>query len=471
MEYGFLSVLPPVLTIVLAVVSKNVFVSLFIGVFLGQMIISGWHLAAALDNTLYGFINTFQSSSNTITIASILLIGAIIYIIECSGGIEGFVEIIVKKRGIIGSKRAANIFTWLLGVVVFTSGSLSCMVVGSVSRPVNDALKVPHEKAAFLVHTTSTPVCVLLPLSGWGASLIGYLTSGGVPEETATAVMVQTIGLNFYCIIEVAAALILAICQKDFGPMKKAEERAASTGLLDEPGSGIGLEMQESAGSGAKPRVINLLLPIGVLIATIVIVLFVSGGGNLLEGEGMRALLWGVFTSLITIWILCLCEGLYTLNQLVDVTFKGAGGMLSIAMILVFGFTMGTVVGELGTGLYLSSIFESMLTPALLPALVFVMACMISLATGTSMGTMAITSVIALPMAMTLGVNVPLTAAAVFGGSIFGDHASPVSDTTIMSCSTTGCNIIDHVKTQAPYCAAFALASLVLYVIFGFIMH
>lgn len=170
MEYGFLSVLPPVLTIVLAVVSKNVFVSLFIGVFLGQMIISGWHLAAALDNTLYGFINTFQSSSNTITIASILLIGAIIYIIECSGGIEGFVEIIVKKRGIIGSKRAANIFTWLLGVVVFTSGSLSCMVVGSVSRPVNDALKVPHEKAAFLVHTTSTPVCVLLPLSGWGAS-------------------------------------------------------------------------------------------------------------------------------------------------------------------------------------------------------------------------------------------------------------------------------------------------------------
>lgn len=284
MEYGFLSVLPPVLTIVLAVVSKNVFVSLFIGVFLGQMIISGWHLAAALDNTLYGFINTFQSSSNTITIASILLIGAIIYIIECSGGIEGFVEIIVKKRGIIGSKRAANIFTWLLGVVVFTSGSLSCMVVGSVSRPVNDALKVPHEKAAFLVHTTSTPVCVLLPLSGWGASLIGYLTSGGVPEETATAVMVQTIGLNFYCIIAVAAALILAICQKDFGPMKKAEERAASTGLLDEPGSGIGLEMQESAGSGAKPRVINLLLPIGVLIATIVIVLFVSGGGNLAGG-------------------------------------------------------------------------------------------------------------------------------------------------------------------------------------------
>ena len=121
------------------------------------------------------------------------------------------------------------------------------MVVGSVSRPVNDARKVPHEKAAFLVHTTSTPVCVLLPLSGWGASLIGYLTSGGVPEETATAVMVQTIGLNFYCIIAVAAALILAICQKDFGPMKKAEERAASTGLLDEPGSGIGLEMQESA--------------------------------------------------------------------------------------------------------------------------------------------------------------------------------------------------------------------------------
>jgi len=144
--------------------------------------------------------------------------------------------------------------------------------------------------------------------------------------------------------------------------------------------------------------------------------------------------------------------------------------MLFMAMILVFGFTMGTLVKQLGTGLYLSVVFEQFLTPALLPALVFLMACLISFATGTSMGTMAITSVIALPMAMNLGVSIPLVAAAVFGGSIFGDHASPISDTTIMSCSTTGCNIIDHVKTQAPYCVACAAVSVILYIVMGFIM-
>lgn len=200
MEFGFLSILPPLLTIVLAIITKNVFISLFIGVFLGFCVIDGFHIISALNATLNGFITTFESHSNTIVIASILMIGALIYIIERSGGIEGFVEIMVRKKGVIRSKRAANIFTWLVGVLVFTSGSLSCLVVGSVTRPVNDAMRVSHEKSAFLVHATSTPVCVLLPLSGWGAAMIGYLTSGGVEESRAATLLVQSIPLNFYCI-------------------------------------------------------------------------------------------------------------------------------------------------------------------------------------------------------------------------------------------------------------------------------
>ena len=150
--------------------------------------------------------------------------------------------------------------------------------------------------------------------------------------------------------------------------------------------------------------------------------------------------------------------------------FKGMGHMLSIAFILLFGFTMGTVVSKLGTGAYLSSLFQQFLTPALLPALTFLIAVMLSFATGTSMGTMAIMSVIALPMAIEMGISVPLVAGAMFGGSIFGDHTSPISDTTIMTCATTGCDIIDHVKTQAPYCAAMAVISFVMYIIFGFVM-
>lgn len=473
MQYGFWSVVPPILTIVLALATKNVFISLFVGVFLGSVITADWNIFVGLNNTLNGFVKTMASSGNTIVIASMLLIGALIYLIERSGGIDGFVDVMVKKKGIIKSKRGANIFTWLLGVLIFTSGSLSCMVTGSVSRPVNDALHVPHEKAAFIIHATSTPVCVLIPLSGWLAAMIGYLTSGGVPEADAIGILIESIALNFYCLLAVFGVLVIAIFQKDFGPMKKAEERAETTGELDDPkhlSANAEASVVHVRKEGAEPRVMNLILPILALLISVIVTLFVTGGGTILKGSGSNALLWGCFTSLLVMGILCLVQKLYTLDELINEMFKGAGSMLPIAFILLFGFTMGTVVKGLDTGNYLSSIFLSHLSPAFLAALVFIVACLISFATGTSMGTMAIMSVIALPMAINMGVSVPLVAGAVFGGSIFGDHTSPISDTTIMSCSTSGCDIIDHVKTQAPYCALFAVASIILYIIFGFMM-
>ena len=165
MEYGFWSVVPPLLTIILALVTKNVFVSLVLGIFVGSMILNGWALFDGLNATFYSFIHTFESNSNTIVIISILLIGALIYLIEKSGGIDGFTDVMVNKRAAIKSKRGANLFTWLLGIIIFTSGSLSCMVTGSVSRPFNDALKVPHEKAAFIIHATSTPWLSLIHIS------------------------------------------------------------------------------------------------------------------------------------------------------------------------------------------------------------------------------------------------------------------------------------------------------------------
>ena len=471
MEYGFLSVIPPLVTIVLALVLKNVFVSLLIGLFLSSFILSGFNLFSGLNGTFYGLVNTFSSSGNTIVLMSMLLIGALIYMIERSGGITGFVDIMVKKRGIIKSKRAAAFFTWLLGIVVFTSGSLSCMVTGSVSRPLNDSMRVSHEKAAFLVHTTSTPWCVLFPLSGWLASMTGYLTSGGVAEESAIQTLLYSIPLNFYCIIAVAFALLAAVVPLDFGPMKKAELRADTTGQLDDPASAPDEDpAAQAASSGVKPRAKNMLIPILVMILTILAVLMVSGNGNPTQGDGMQALLWGCIISVLVISVMCLVERLFTLEQLTNELMKGMATMLPIACVLLFGLTMGTQVKALDTGNYLSSIFMQLLTPALLPLLTFIISMLLSFATGTSMGTMAIMATIALPMAINMGVSVPLVAGAMFGGSIFGDHGSPISDTTIMSCATTGCNIIDHVKTQMPYVCCFAGASMILYVIFGFIL-
>ena len=468
MEYGFLSLVPPLLTIILALTTKNVFISLLIGIMAGSFVTSGFSVLGGIDAGIASIAGS-MSSGNTLIIGSILITGAIIYLMEKSGGIEGFVNVVVKRMKLIKTKRGANLFTWVLGLAVFTSGTLSCMVTGAVSRPVNDALKVPHEKSAFIVHTTSTPWCVLFPFSGWLASMAGYLVSGGVPEAESVSVLFQSIFLNFYCILAIGLALVVSLIQKDFGPMAKAEKRAAETGLLDDPSHGA-KEVKEATSSGVKANAANLLVPIGVLIVVMFAALLITGQGNIMNGAGTKALIWAVSASLITIMVMCVVQKLYTAEQVINEMFKGMANMLPLAFVLLFGFTMGGVVKGLDTGSYLSFLFQKMLTPALLPALTFLIAVLISFATGTSMGTMAIMAVIALPMAYEMGTSIPLVAGALFGGSIFGDHCSPISDTTIMTCSTTGCDIIDHVKTQAPYCVSIAVVTFVLYVIFGFVM-
>lgn len=469
MEYGFLSLVPPLLTIILALWTKNVFVSLLVGIMTGSFVLNAFAPLVSVNAGIYSIIDS-MSQGNTLIIGAILITGAVIHLIERSGGIDGFVNVVVKNKGLIKSKRGANLFTWGLGLAVFTSGTLSCMVTGAVARPVNDALKVPHEKSAFIVHTTSTPWCVLFPFSGWLASMAGYLVSGGVPEGESVAVLFRSIFLNFYCILAVVLTLVLALIQKDFGPMAKAEKRAAETGLLDDPAHIRADDEKTVAVSGVKPRACNLLVPIGVLIAVVFATLLVTGNGDITKGAGLQALIWAVVAALISIIVMTVAEKAFTLEQAISEMFRGMGHMLPIGFVLLFGFTMGTVVKSLDTGSYLSYLFQKMLTPALLPALTFLIAVLISFATGTSMGTMAIMAVIALPMASQMGVSIPLVAGALFGGSIFGDHCSPISDTTIMTCSTTGCDIIDHVKTQAPYCIVIAAVSFLMYVVFGFVM-
>ena len=468
MEYGFLSLIPPLLTIALALITKNVFLSLFIGIMTGSFVLNGFAPLASINAGLYSIVDS-MSQGNTIIIASCLIVGAVIHLMERAGGIDGFVNVVVKNKGLIKSKRGANLFTWVLGLAIFTSGSLSCMVTGAVSRPVNDALKVPHEKSAFLVHTTSTPWCVLFPFSGWLASMAGYLISGGVSEAESVSMLFSSLPFNFYCIMAIALTFLVSVLQKDVGPMVAAEKRAAETGLLDDARHTAKAEVEVKT-SGVKARACNLLAPIGVLIVVMFATLLITGKGNIMNGAGMQALLWSVVASLLTIIIMTVVQKVFTMQEAINEMFKGMSHMLPIAFILLFGFTMGTVVKGLDTGSYLSSLFQQFLTPALLPALTFLIAVLLSFATGTSMGTMAIMAVLALPMAFDMGISIPLVAGAMFGGSIFGDHASPISDTTIMTCATTGCDIIDHVKTQFPYCAGMAVVSFVMYIIFGFVM-
>ena len=361
MEFGVWSLVPPVLTIALALTTKNVFISLLIGILTGNLVLNHFAVFTGLNAGIYSILDT-MTESNTLIIGSVLITAAVIHLAEKSGGIEGFVNVVVKKQGLIKSKRGAKPFHLAVrsGGIYFRD--LSCMVTGSVARPVNDALKVPHEKAAFIVHTTSTPWCVLFPFSGWLAAMAGYLVTGGVPEDQSVSVLFQSLFMNFYCILAILLVLVLALTQKDFGPMAKAEARAATTGELDDPIHKKADSDTSKAVSGFTPRAINLLLPVGTLIAVMFAALIITGNGNLMNGSGMKALIWAVIIALLVASVLCVAEKVFTVSQVIDEIFKGMSGMLPITFVLLFGFTMGNVVKSLDTGTYLSSIFQQFLS-------------------------------------------------------------------------------------------------------------
>lgn len=469
---GFLSVLPPLLAILLALVTRNVYIALFMGCYSAFTILTGNPLTGIVD-TLNSFVKVFASGGNTIVILSILMIGGIIQLINKSGGIQGFIDYAVNRKAFIKDRRGAQMFSWIVGVLVFTSGTLHCLVSGTIARPLSDAFKVSHEKLTYIIRTTSTPVCVLLPLSGWGAYMIGLLQAQGI--ENATTVMVQSIPLNFYCLIAVLSVPLVILSGKDIGSMKVAEERAMTTGLLDrtkeESSSQLAKTQTAAAYEGQKASsMLNMIAPLVGLIIMILVALYVTGKGNVLKGSGMQALLWGCTFSVAIAGLIYIPQRIMNFDNFLNNFFTGAGQMISVAAILMFAFSLGDVVKQLGTGGYLASLFKDILTPGLLPILIFAISCVISFATGTSMGTMAVMTPIAIPLAVAVGGHVPIVFAALVGGSIFGDHSSPISDTAILSCSTSGCDLMDHVTSQLPYALLSAALSTIMYLIAGFVV-
>lgn len=472
MEYGIWSIVPPVVAIILALVFKNVFIALFTGCLLGYIILADGQILAGIDDTLMSFIKVFEDNDNTIVILLVALLGGLIYLIEKSGGINGFVDVLIKKRSVIKSKRGANIFTWLIGVLVFTSGTLSNLITGAVSRPLSDAMKVSHEKLSYLVHSTSTPVCVLIPLSGWGAFMIGLIEAQGI--SNGATVLAQSIPVNFYALLAVFGALFFGITSKDFGGMRKAEIRANKTGQLDDPkhnkdGSVVEQDADGELKKEKNTSALNLIVPMLTMIGMIIAGLLITGDGDMLKGDGMKAILWGIVLALFVAMVMYRIQGIYRMRKLISLVFKGTGDMVSVASILIFAFSMGVVVKQLGAGQYLGDLFQKILTPQLLPAIIFLVSCIISFSTGTSMGAMAVIMPLAMPMAMEMDMSIPLIAGAVFGGSIFGDHASPISDTTVLSCAATGCDIMDHVRTQLPYALLFGGAAFIIFLFAGFV--
>ncbi len=469
-HYGWLSLIPPVVAIGVAIKTREVYLSLGLYVLLGWTIMSGGNPVEGVISSVDTFLAAVTSPGNARTLVFSALIGAMITFTQASGGMDGFVSW-VERRGLAASKRSVGLITILVSMGVFLESNFGLLVAGSVARPLYDKCRISREKLAYVIDATCSPKCILIPLNAWGAYVISLLVAQGVASPTT--LLVAALPLNFYAIGAIGLAVIVVITGWDVGPMREAERRVAEEGKLLRDGAEpmVAAEVAQSqAKEGIPRRAINMVLPIVTMVSAVPIVLYVTGGGNIMEGSGSEAVLWGVIIGLTVGAVLYLAQGIMTLRELSEQTVKGIQGLVPLVIVLSLAFTIGATTIPLGTGRYVAQLVQGTIDPSIVPALVFLLACFIAFSTGTSWGTFAIMIPIVIPMVEVLELHPALTLAAALGGGIFGDHCSPISDSTVVASMASATDHIDHVRTQLPYALIAASAALVLFLVFGFLL-
>jgi Na+/H+ antiporter NhaC len=450
MEPTWISVLPPVLAIALAIQTKQVYLSLAGGAWFAWTILEGWNPLAGLAATIEGTVQVFGTAGDAKVILFTLVIGALIATVEASGGVRGFVTLLERSRWVDSAKRA-QLLAWGTGVVIFIESNITVLVAGAISRPLFDRYRCSREKLAYIIDSTSAPICILIPMNAWGAYNLGILEGLGV--ENALSVFLGAVVLNFYAIAAVLIALMVIVWNIDIGPMKKAEARTREGQLLW-PGATPMIDeevLSPEPVAGVTPNALHMILPIAAMVLFMPVSLYITGDGVLRDGSGSTSVLWSVMMGLGVAWALLLSSRTFTVDALMKVALKGAGALVPLALILLLALALGDVIEALGTGRYVAQATAGTMPNFVYLPLVFVVSAGIAFSTGTSWGTFAIMLPIAVPAALTLGLPLSPFVAASLAGGVFGDHCSPISDTTIISSMAAATDHIDHVRTQLPY--------------------
>ena len=456
---GWISLIPVVIAIVLALITKNTIISLTIACIVGCFL---------AGKGIWGFTDLLQSAlgnEDFIWAAlNILLFGVLVAYFEKSGAIDGFTRIMNKHNL---KRKGVQVMSWALGLLCFAD-SMSPLFVGSVMRKLSDKAQISREKLSYIADSTAAPVSVLYPFTGWSAYLTTLAVGIGClgTREQAFGLMLKAIPLNLYAILSLVMVLLVSVgLVKDYGPMKKAEKRAVEEGKVLRDGA-VPLSSTDDVtkSESLKERVfLNFILPSVLLLAISIGCFIFIGSVKVLEAVMIVILLMSVSF---------LIQGM-KLKELNTVFINGVKGAMPALLVLAVAYPLNALSSEMGTANFIISSTQNFLTPALLPFGIFVICAILSFATGTSWGTFAIAMPLALPMAFNASggeVNLLVAAsfAAVAGGGVFGDHCSPVSDTTIMSSMGAGSDHIDHVKTQLPYALTVAGVASVIYLIIGF---
>lgn len=462
-SYGILSLLPALVALILSFATRDAIFSLLIGVLVG--------IAITGENILFGFTGLLQNALGNADFIWVLCIevfvGLMVAFFQKSGAINAFSEKIEKKNI---KARGAQVIAWLLGIFIFFSDYFSPLYVGTVMQKITDKARVSREKLAYICDSTSAPVCTLIPFSAWGVYEAGLLVGLGafVDKTVAMDGMIHMVPYNFYGILSIAMVGLIAFgVIPDYGPMGKAEKRARETGKVvsDTAKPLLGKEFSEiKPNEGVKANLfINFFAPALIIIGITLGTYIATGSAKTLE-----AFIAAVAFQFVSMLI----QKMGKVTELIETGIQGIKGIISAIIILGLAYCINYITKELGTANFVISVTKSWMTPTLLLVFTFLVCGFISFFTGSSWGTYAIITPIVIPLAFELtgGVITNLvyaTIAAVMGGGCFGDHCSPLSDTTILSSLAAGSDHIDHVKTQLPYTLTVAGISAVLYIIVG----
>jgi tetracycline resistance efflux pump len=492
LAFGWLSIVPPLVAILLAILSRQVVLSLLAGVWAGWLIMAGGNLLAGTRDTVDALLAVFGETWQTRVILFTLLMGSLLILMQRSGGIEGFVRWVEQWRW-ARSRTGAQLMAWVLGLGVFIESTITCLVVGTVSRPLFDRLRISREKLAYICDSTSAPVCMLLPINSWGALVLALLgaqaVAGNLGEAGTVTVFLQAVALNFYSWGAILLVLMICLTGRDFGPMKEAERRAREEGKVLRDGAQPVVDesvVAQEIKAGVTPRLRNMLVPLLVLVAMVPAGIAITGiagvrDEGLLEAgffdylnqaSGTAAVLWAVLAALLTAVAMLTLQRVFTVREATDLAFRGAGGMLPLAALMMLAFAIGMVSNQMGTGAWVAQAVEPYLNARLIAPLVFIVAGFVAFSTGTSWGTMAIMIPLAVPLAANFQVegafvSTPLVVSAVLGGAVFGDHCSPISDTTVVASMASCSDHIDHVRTQLPYALLVGVITVGIYLVVG----
>tara|TARA_Y100000385_G_scaffold63266_1_gene62251 strand:- start:1994 stop:3478 length:1485 start_codon:yes stop_codon:yes gene_type:complete len=490
-DYGLLSLLPPVIAIFLAIRTKQVFISLITGIWVGWIILSGFNPFTGTIATIDAVVNVFKDAGNTRVVLFTMLVGALIAFMQKSGGIDGFIKYMSKiisddEKDLKRNRIKVQLMAAITGALIFVESNISALTVGTVFRPIFDKLKISREKLAYIADSTSAPSKLLFPFNGWGAYIMGLLAIQGVDNPFGE--LISSMLFNFYPVLVLLILFFFIAKGKDFGPMKKAELRASSEGKLFADGSTPMISEEITmldTKKGVEPKVFNMILPIVSMIVFMPIMLIYTGWDSpennpsytfidrffstIGNGSGSASVLYSVLFSLIISGVFYRAKKILGLKEIIETTIKGMSGMVSLALLMVLAFTIGALCKEIGTGTYVAGVLNTHLSPALIPLILFLCSCFISFSTGTSWGTFAIMLAIAIPLATKMNIDLSLVIAASLGGGLFGDHCSPISDTSVISSMASASDHIDHVKTQLPYALSAGTVTAFLYLLLGFV--